>query len=335
MADSIVVRHGDRVLVKGRDYLVDEAWGSLGLGPAASVTSRDWVTVDYRYSLRRIDSRIKTADGREEIRSGKPHLTIPQLPRLNRGEVRLANIFVDYHSDGLHADTFPVQESEDQAASATTNGRIPGTLAKIRSGKPVKIVCWGDSVTTGGDASRPETRYTAVFASRLQEEFPGEKIGVQTIAVGGSHSRQWLWPDKYPGRDGCDWQRIVDAKPDLVTIEFVNDASLSPQQVEVVYGEILQRLEKLNAEVILITPHFTMPSMMGFRSLRDPERRPYVLALRKFAGSRGLALADASARWEHLWKEGIPYVTLLRNGINHPDDRGHALFADELMKCFD
>ena len=46
------------------------------------------------------------------------------------------------------------------------------------------------------------------------------------------------------------------------------------------------------------------------------------------------ALADATARWEHLWKEGIPYVTLLRNGINHPDDRGHALFADELMGCF-
>ena len=60
-----------------------------------------------------------------------------------------------------------------------------------------------------------------------------------------------------------------------------------------------------------------------------------MLALRKFAASHGLALADASARWEHLWKEGIPYVTLLRNGINHPDDRGHALFADELMRCFE
>ena len=48
-----------------------------------------------------------------------------------------------------------------------------------------------------------------------------------------------------------------------------------------------------------------------------------------------MALADASARWEHLWQEGLPYVTLLRNGINHPDDRGHSLFSEELIKCFD
>ena len=93
-------------------------------------------------------------------------------------------------------------------------------------------------------------------------------------------------------------------------------------------------MSKLGAEVILITPHFTMPGMMGFKHLREKEKRGYVLNLRRYAEEHGLAVADASARWEHLWKEGIPYVTLLRNGINHPDDRGHALFADELMKCF-
>ena len=47
-----------------------------------------------------------------------------------------------------------------------------------------------------------------------------------------------------------------------------------------------------------------------------------------------IALADAAARWGHLWKEGLPYLTLLHNTINHPDDRGHRLFAEELWKCF-
>ena len=67
---------------------------------------------------------------------------------------------------------------------------------------------------------------------------------------------------------------------------------------------------------------------------REPERRPCVLALRDFAEKHQLALADASARWEHLAKEGLPYLTLLDNTINHPDDRGHRLFAEELWKCF-
>lgn len=90
----------------------------------------------------------------------------------------------------------------------------------------------------------------------------------------------------------------------------------------------------MNAELILISPHFTMWRMMGFQGMREPERRPSVLALRKFANTHNVALADAAARWEHLWKEGLPYLTLLYNTINHPDDRGHRLFAEELWKCF-
>ena len=335
VADSVVVRHGERVLIEGQDYLLDPVWGSLGIGPASSVTVDDAVTVDYCYSLRRIDSRVKTADGDMVLRAGEPHLTAPVPPPVNPGEVRTANVFVDYHSDGADVELYPFEESACQATTRTTPGRIPRTMAKIRSGKAVEIVCWGDSVTVGGDASSPSTRYAAVFEKRLKAKYPDAKIHVETIAVGGSHSRQWLWPERFPGREGCNWQRIAEARPDLVTIEFVNDASLSPQQVEEVYGEILRRLRAIEAEVILITPHFTMPAMMGFRSLGDPERRPYVLALRKFAAAHELALADASARWEHLWKEGIPYVTLLVNGINHPDDRGHAIFADELVRCFD
>jgi hypothetical protein len=74
--------------------------------------------------------------------------------------------------------------------------------------------------------------------------------------------------------------------------------------------------------------------MMGFTSMREPERRPYVLALRDFADKHHIALADASARWQHLAQEGLPYLTLLDNTINHPDDRGHRLFAEELWKCF-
>jgi hypothetical protein len=47
-----------------------------------------------------------------------------------------------------------------------------------------------------------------------------------------------------------------------------------------------------------------------------------------------VALADASLRWGHLLQEGIPYPTLLANSINHPDDRGHQLFALSLMELF-
>jgi hypothetical protein len=105
--------------------------------------------------------------------------------------------------------------------------------------------------------------------------------------------------------------------------------------VDEVYGDLLGRVRGVGAELILITPHFTMLKMMNFANEQGVEARPYVLALRTFAAKNGLALADASARWEHLWKEGLPYTTLLHNTINHPDDRGHRLFAEELWACFE
>ena len=66
----------------------------------------------------------------------------------------------------------------------------------------------------------------------------------------------------------------------------------------------------------------------------DHDPRPYVRGLRLFAENNRVALADASLLWGRLWRQGVPYSTLLVNAINHPDERGMALFADALMALF-
>lgn len=45
-------------------------------------------------------------------------------------------------------------------------------------------------------------------------------------------------------------------------------------------------------------------------------------------------VAGASRRGAHLEQEGIPYITLLANGSNYPDNRGHELFAREHLTFF-
>jgi lysophospholipase L1-like esterase len=329
------------VLKEGEDYLLDADWGHVGLGPKSRATAEDTVQASYRYGLLRMDTVQVAADGRASLKPGVPHITVPVPPAADAGCVVVAHIFVGYRATEVTPEAiYPITETSAQAVTASTPGRIPKTLAKLQAGQPVTIVCLGDSVTAGGNASKPELRYVDVFAAGLRERFPQARIDVQNISAGGSNSRQWLDPEKYAykGLHGAEnparFDRVVEAKPDLVTIEFVNDAGLTPAQVETSYGEILRRLEPLGTEVILITPHFTMLKMMGFQSMHEAEKRPYVLALRDFAIQHRVALADASARWEHLSREGLPYLTLLDNTINHPDDRGHRLFAEELWKCF-
>ena len=73
---------------------------------------------------------------------------------------------------------------------------------------------------------------------------------------------------------------------------------------------------------------------MKMRTLHDRDPRPGVAVLREVARVENVGLADVSRRWEHLSVEGMPYVALLYNGINHPDDRGHQISADSIKAFF-
>jgi len=122
-------------------------------------------------------------------------------------------------------------------------------------------------------------------------------------------------------------------------MEFVNDAGLNAAQIEERYSGLLTRFRAIGAEWTILTPHFVWGEWMGTGTAKvthDP--RPYVAGLREFVTRHsdvpGLALADASRHWERLAGEGIPYQTLLCNSLNHPDDRGHAIFAEALMELF-
>ena len=75
---------------------------------------------------------------------------------------------------------------------------------------------------------------------------------------------------------------------------------------------------------------------MGLTRERDIDNdpRPYVAGLRQFSAKHNVALADAALRYGRLWRQGIPYTTVMLNSINHPDARGMKLFADALMELF-
>ncbi|AHF92428.1 hypothetical protein OPIT5_21405 [Opitutaceae bacterium TAV5] len=335
---TLTVRSADgRILNPGTDYVINGIYSTLGPGSSPSVSASDTVNVSYDVGQRRLDSVIRLPDGKLILRQGNPSLTTAALPPLLSGETRVGNYYLDFFATPADADWFPITATAADAPTRTAARSLDRTLKKLRDGQSVRIVCWGDSITHGGDASSPDKRYPSVFSARLRERFPSAQIEVTTVAVGGSQSRQWLHPEKFPhstAPQACRFERVIENRPDLVTVEFLNDAWMTAKHVDEIYAEIRDRLHAVGCEVLFITPNFTMPEMMGSPDLRAPDNRPYVRALKTFAETNGLALADVSARWENLWREGIPYIVLLKNGINHPEDRGYAIYADELLKCF-
>ena len=318
---SLVVRRGGALLREGTDYVVDAVYGTLCLpeGEASPV----WVTLDYRYTLLRLDSVVVDAvTGERRLRRGVSHLTNPHPPLAAAGEVVEAHVFVD---DRAEEPVIYPRKGDATTDEAVFRGRLPEAARRLAGGEYLRVLFLGDSITEGGDASTDEDAFRSVAARLLRARHPG--IEVHVAATGGSRSVQWLDATD----ETCDWRRVEAVAPHVTVVEFFNDAYLDPAEWGPAYEELVSRLSALGSEVVLLTPTFAMRTAMNGSAERD-DGRPYVRFLRDHAERAGLPLIDVSARWERLRDEGLPYWTLLANGINHPDDRGHRLTGEVVAR---
>lgn len=299
--------------------IADEQWGTLATSDADLGT----VELSYSYGLLRVDALVRDPGGMV-ILEGESHLTIPVPPVVATQFRHLANVFVPYFSDGSDAVLLPVG-SPSGVLSRPTQCGLGFWNDALRAGR-ARVTCWGDSVTAGGSADSLETRFPDLLDGYLRSA--GLPAQVTTVAVGGSTSAQWIGAQ--PPMPGTDWSAVEESRPDVVVAEFVNDAELPADQWPDLYAEILARCKALSADLVLCSPHYVRPDWMGLHDFGQPDPRPYVAFLSRFADQNDVSLAQVSRRWEALAGEGIAYITLLANGINHPDTRGHRIYAEEI-----
>jgi len=340
--ESLVVRAvpGGAVLVRGKDYEAELTWGCVGRLEGGAIGAATQVTASYVYGTMRLDAVVLTADKRIVLRKGVPHVSLPAQPELAAGETRLANIWVTAGLKKLsEANLFPVLEAAypepPKTVPTPAETFIPKTMAKLNAGGQVRVLAWGDSVTDAGYLpERDVNRWQEQFVRRLRARYPKAKIVLMTEAWGGRNTSSYR--NEPPGSPKNYKEKVLDLKPDLIVSEFVNDAGLNEAGVYQRYGLIREEFAAIGAEWIILTPHYVRPDWMGLASEKgiDEDPRPYVKALRKFTAENRIALADASLRYGRLWRQGLPYSTLLMNNINHPNPYGMSIFADALMALF-
>ena len=325
---SVILPDGTTA-TQGADYALGAEWATLARLPNGRITTDTEVRVNYSVGQMRIDAIEVGPDGKVQLVKGEEAKASPQLPTLTTGSLHLANVYMPPNATAVDSwQIFPIGASFQEPSSDELKIRaalIPKTLQKLRNGEPLTIVTWGDSVTVGGDTSKPGLAYANLFITRLRERFPKANIKHVNAGIGATNT---------DGRLPSFSKEVLSFHPDLVTIEFINDMDFPEAKLRVNYDRALSQLRAIGSEVILITPHFSAPFMMGKALPRGAEIRPAVFTLRSIAAENHIGLADTSRRWAHLEQEGIPYVAYLYNGINHPDDRGHELFVRDLMSFF-
>ena len=325
-------------LKRGVDYELEPRWATFGRLPGGSIQPDQKVWADYEFGQSRIDSIVADSKGEVTLLQGEPEIATPVPPKPGPGETIIANIWIPGLLPALTSiNIYPILERHYPAPKRSgppiAATLLPKTWAKLKSGQQLNILAWGDSVTAGGQASDKSHQYQYRFESLLQKRFPDAHINLTTLAWGGRTSDSFL--NEPPGSPYNFNEKVIQPHPDLIVMEFVNDAYMTPAVVEEKYSYLLKRFQEIGAEWIILTPHYVRPDWMGAPNVRiEKDPRPYVEGLREFAAKHKVALADASLRWGHLVKEGIPYITLLSNCINHPNDRGHEMFAQSLMELF-
>ncbi|HNX34184.1 MAG TPA: SGNH/GDSL hydrolase family protein [Kiritimatiellia bacterium] len=339
---SLVVRDGTgttaRTFSQGKDYQLEPRWAGFGRLEGGAIPADKPVFASYRYALMRLDSVALTAGKKLVLRRGIPHVATPCPPELAAGETRVGNVWLSGRIDKLTAaNLFPVLETtypEPPRMGLSAAVRLlPKTLSKLQSGGTVKILAWGDSVTECVYLPLQQ-KWQEQFAMRLRERFP--KASIVMLSAGWGGRTTTAFRNEPPGSPHNYAEKILALKPDLVVSEFINDAYMNEAAVLENYGAILKDFKKIGAEWIILTPHYARPDWMGLKEEIgiDQDPRPYVHGLRLFAENNRVALADASLRWGRLWRQGVPYSTLLVNNINHPNEQGMRLFADALMGLF-
>ena len=319
----------------GTDFNVDYQWGAVGRVAGGGIGAAQAVFVNYQFMQRRLDSIVLTPAGGLVLRPGVAHISTAQPPALLAGEQRIANIWVPAQLAKLTADNlFPILETsypEPAKTSPTTAERwLPNTMAKLTNGQPLKILAWGDSVTAGPFGV---IQWQAQLVSRLSARFPNANIQLTTLGWGAHTSTDFL-NDTIPG-DVCNYQeKVVAPAYDLVISEFLNDANLDVATVQMNYNQFHGDFQGIGTEWLILTPNYSIFMNYTSELNLDADPRPYVDMIRQFATAHNVPLGDAAARYGRLWRQGLPFTTMMVNIANHPDSRGMAIFADSLMALF-
>jgi acyl-CoA thioesterase I len=200
------------------------------------------------------------------------------------------------------------------------------TRSKLQKGEEITYLIYGDSISTGAEASREEFKYFHRFYDEIQNQYPKSKVNMMMKAIGGE--------DSIGGLLRLDHD-VLSFKPDLISIGYgMNDQNKMDNGNEVPLDDFQDNLRKIIesikqstiAEIILLTP--CIPNPLWKHSSGDAGK--YADVLRKLGNEYDIGVADLQKIWSLEIDAGKTHESLLTNNINHPNDYGHSLYFKAL-----
>ena len=226
-------------------------------------------------------------------------------------------------TDGCH----PNPDGHVKLADAmlpVLNGTIGTELTarmKLLSGDPVKVVCFGDSVTGVYYHSGSRRAYTDMLGIALQRVSGTANVKMINAGISGHTTVNAL------ARIDRD---VLAHQPDVVTVMFgLNDMTrVSLEDYKANLKTIVEKCRGIGAEVVLATPN----------NVIDTSSRPtsklvrYCDVVREVGRELGVPICDTYQQWSGV-RANAPFDwRLLMSDPIHPNMAGHKSIAERLAQ---
>lgn len=197
---------------------------------------------------------------------------------------------------------------------------VERTRQELESGADATIVCFGDSITAGYAVRRG---FPSFWLESLRQRFPDSKIEMINSGISGDTSQDGL------GR--LDWA-VLSYEPDLVTINFgINDCvlGLSLEEFEMNLVEMVRRIRAGPDSEILLLSSQPLESPPYDQRVLD-----YYQTVERVAKEMNVGFVDVYGAWMKRVRVGMPLDSLILPGLDHPNEAGYRIIAEELMSLF-
>ncbi|NYT09113.1 MAG: SGNH/GDSL hydrolase family protein [Methanosarcinales archaeon] len=197
---------------------------------------------------------------------------------------------------------------------------VERTRRDIESGADATIVCFGDSITAGYAVRRG---FPSFLLESLRQRFPDSKIEMINSGISGDTSQD--------GLSRLDWA-VLSYEPDLVTINFgINDCvlGLSLEEFEMNLVEMVRRIRAGPDSEILLLSSQPLESPPYDQRVLD-----YYQTVERVAKEMNVGFVDVYGAWMKRVRVGMPLDSLILPGLDHPNEAGYRIIAEELMSLF-
>lgn len=213
-----------------------------------------------------------------------------------------------------------------QADPDTYLAHIKAELNKKWPGnRTVNLVFHGHSVPSGY-ANTPYVRrlqaYPFLMLKELQKHYPYSVVNIITTSIGGETSVQGEMRFK---------KEVLPHKPDVLFIDYaLNDRRTGLEKARKATEEMIRMALRKHIKIILMTPS---PDLRVDITKPGNILERFTDQLIVLAKKYHIGLANSYAAFVDLAKLGVDLHNYMAQ-VNHPNAKGHAVIAGEIMKWF-